>query len=282
MSHFPVGESSSFSLVFPIEVWKVQEESSAPKRHTGVGYNEERLLFPPIQPSSLETSEPDFSISIGKTKWEPFSIVALSLLPAPFSPLTWPLLGLKHHLCCGKEKLSGMMLTDPAVLLFWEVPLHKDNSSPELQALSSWSPLSPLPHPWQWSRLTFFTAKINRTGWKKRKATSICNYDPGLCTSGVFCKRIPVHGTKSLQNHSYSAGQLTFKALLGYKILIFDDWLIFYMQPLTPFTLLAGVLYQRINETIKGFCSFIGSSWAPKDTSPLLWSLADCSCISAC
>lgn len=181
-----------------------------------------------------------------------------------------------------KEKLSGMMLTDPRLCFCCERSLS--TKTPPTQNSSffpSWSPLSPLPHPWQSSRLTFFTAKINTIEKKKnqKKATSICNYDPGLCSSRVFCESIPVHGTKPLQNHSSPAGQLTFKGLLGYKILIFDDWLIFYMQPLTPSTLLAEVLYQRINETIKG--SFIGSSWAPKDMSPLLWSLADCSCISA-
>lgn len=61
-SPFPVGESSSFSLIFPKEVWKVQEESLQlpnSRRHTGVGYSEKRLIFPPIQPMSLETSESD-------------------------------------------------------------------------------------------------------------------------------------------------------------------------------------------------------------------------------
>lgn len=48
-----------------------------------------------------------------------------------------------------------------------------------------------------------------------------------LCSSHVVSgKRIPAHGTKPLQNHS-SAGRLTLKGLLGYKTLVFDDWLIF-------------------------------------------------------
>lgn len=138
MSPFPVEESSSFSLIFPMEVWKMQEESLQPpnpRRHTGGWVQWGKTYFPSYPAKEpKDICEPDFSISTGKTKLEPFSIVALSLfLP---SSLTWPLLGLKNHLCCEKEKLSGMMLTTPAVLLFWEVPLHTKTTQAHNSRLS--------------------------------------------------------------------------------------------------------------------------------------------------
>lgn len=67
-----------------------------------------------------------------------------------------------------KEKLSGMMLTDPRLCFCCERSLS--TKTPQTQNSSffpSWSPLSPLPHPWQSSRLTFFTVKINTIEKKK-------------------------------------------------------------------------------------------------------------------
>lgn len=164
MSPFPVGESSSFSLMFPVEVWKVQEESLQPpnsRRHWGVGYNEERLIFPPIQPMSLGISESDFSIWENKIgAFQHCSSEVYCQLLSLLSP--GPCWDSKTISAVKKKSFQGWCSQTPAVLLFWEVTLHKKNSSPELQAPSSWNPLSPLPRPWQWSRLTFFTAKINK------------------------------------------------------------------------------------------------------------------------
>lgn len=141
-----------------MEVWKVQEEVLQPpktEKMYGVGYKEERLIFPTIQPRSLEPPEPNLCNSTGKTKYEPFSIVALSVLPASFLLLTWPILGLKASLQWKRLRETfrndahGSQLCFPVV----RSPPQQRHLKPRTPtSLLHWNPPSPLPHPWQSSR----------------------------------------------------------------------------------------------------------------------------------
>lgn len=117
-----------------------------PRRCTGVGYKEERLIFPTIQPRNLEPPEPNLCNSTGKTKYKPFSIVALSVLPASFLLLTWPMLGLKASLLWKRLRETFRNDAHSCASLLWEVPLNKDISSQELQPLSSTETLPLLSH----------------------------------------------------------------------------------------------------------------------------------------
>lgn len=91
-------------------------------------------------------------------------------IASSFPPLTWPLLGLKNHLCCDKEKLSGMMLTDlrcASVVRGRSPQRHLKPRTPASLLPEAPSPLSHIlgSHqdlPFSLQKLTQWTKKIKR------------------------------------------------------------------------------------------------------------------------